>query len=143
MPSINITQTDAEVYFNAPEGVDLSALEGCVVALTGNPDIPELIGTPLTALPTQDQLLGLVTQIQPDRGTCCAVLVGMFAGLAKASLAETPGTISVGTPVTITANGTWKAAASGETVYGRAIHNRREPGKIEIGFVAQYQVAAA
>lgn len=143
MPSINITQTDAEVYFNAPEGVDLSALEGCVVALTGNPDIPELIGTPLTALPTQDQLLGLVTQIQPDRGTCCAVLVGMFAGLAKASLAETPGTISVGTPVTITANGTWKAADSGETVYGRAIHNRWEPGKIEIGFVAQYQVAAA
>lgn len=143
MPSINITQTDAEVYFNAPEGVDLSALEGCVVALTGNPDIPELIGTPLTALPTQDQLLGLVTQIQPDRGTCCAVLVGMFAGLAKASLADTPGTISVGTPVTITANGTWKAAASGETVYGRAIHNRWEPGKIEIGFVAQYQVAAA
>lgn len=143
MPSINITQTDAEVYFNAPEGVDLSALEGCVVALTGNPDIPELIGTPLTALPTQDQLLGLVTQIQPDRGTCCAVLVGMFAGLAKASLAETHGTISVGTPVTITANGTWKAAASGETVYGRAIHNRWEPGKIEIGFVAQYQVAAA
>lgn len=143
MPSINITQTDAEVYFNAPEGVDLSALEGCVVALTGNPVIPELIGTPLTALPTQDQLLGLVTQIQPDRGTCCAVLVGMFAGLAKASLAETPGTISVGTPVTITANGTWKAAASGETVYGRAIHNRWEPGKIEIGFVAQYQVAAA
>ncbi len=143
MPSINITQTDAEVYFNAPEGVDLSALEGCVVALTGNPNIPELIGTPLTALPTQDQLLGLVTQIQPDRGTCCAVLVGMFAGLAKASLAETPGTISVGTPVTITANGTWKAAASGETVYGRAIHNRWEPGKIEIGFVAQYQVAAA
>lgn len=143
MPSINITQTDAEVYFNAPEGVDLSALEGCVVALSGNPDIPELIGTPLTALPTQDQLLGLVTQIQPDRGTCCAVLVGMFAGLAKASLAETPGTISVGTPVTITANGTWKAAASGETVYGRAIHNRWEPGKIEIGFVAQYQVAAA
>lgn len=143
MPSINITQTDAEVYFNAPEGVDLSALEGCVVALTGNPDIPELIGTPLTALPTQDQLLGLVTQIQPDRGTCCAVLVGMFAGLAKASLAETPGTISVGTPVTITANGTWKAAASGETVYGRAIHNRWEPGKIEIGFVAQYQVATA
>ena len=143
MPSINITQTDAEVYFNAPEGVDLSALEGCVVALTGNPDIPELIGTPLTALPTQDQLLGLVTHIQPDRGTCCAVLVGMFAGLAKASLAETPGTISVGTPVTITANGTWKAAASGETVYGRAIHNRWEPGKIEIGFVAQYQVAAA
>ena len=140
MPSINITQTDAEVYFNAPEGVDLSTLEGCVVALTGNPDIPELIGTPLTALPTQDQLLGLVTQIQPDRGTCCAVLVGMFAGLAKASLAETPGTISVGTPVTITANGT---AASGETVYGRAIHNRWEPGKIEIGFVAQYQVAAA
>lgn len=143
MPSINITQTDAEVYFNAPEGVDLSALEGCVVALTGNPDIPELIGTPLKALPTQDQLLGLVTQIQPDRGTCCAVLVGMFAGLAKASLAETPGTISVGTPVTITANGTWKAASSGETVYGRAIHNRWEPGKIEIGFVAQYQVAAA
>lgn len=143
MPSINITQTDAEVYFNAPEGVDLSALEGCVVALTGNPDIPELIGTPLTALPTQDQLLGLVTQIQPDRGTCCAVLVGMFAGLAKASLSETPGTISVGTPVTITANGTWKAAASGEIVYGRAIHNRWEPGKIEIGFVAQYQVAAA
>lgn len=143
MPSINITQTDAEVYFNAPEGVDLSALEGCVVALTGNPDIPELIGTPLTALPTKDQLLGLVTQIQPDRGTCCAVLVGMFAGLAKASLAKTPGTISVGTPVTITANGTWKAAASGETVYGRAIHNRWEPGKIEIGFVAQYQVAAA
>ena len=143
MPSINITQTDAEVYFNAPEGVDLSALEGCVVALTGNPDIPELIGTPLTALPTQDQLLGLVTQIQPDRGTCCAVLVGMFAGLAKASLAETPGTISVGTPVTITANGTWKAAASGETVYARVVHAQWEKGLVEIGFVPSYQVAKA
>lgn len=143
MPSINITQTDAEVYFNAPEGVDLSTLEGSVVSLTGNPDIPELVGNPLTALPTKTQLLGLVTQIQPDRGTCCAVLVGMYAGLVKASLAETPGTISVGTPVTVTANGTWKAAASGDTVYARVIHEPWEPGKIEIGFVAPYQVAAA
>ena len=45
----------------------------------------------------------------------------MYAGLIKAALSDTPGTINAGTPVTITANGTWKAAASGDTVYALSL----------------------
>ena len=113
------------------------------MALTANPDIPEFIGTPLSAIPTQTQLLGVVLQGQPNQGTCVAALVGMYAGLIKAALSDTPGTINAGTPLTITANGTWKAAASGETVYARVIHAQWEQGMVEIGFVPSYQVAAA
>ena len=58
---------------------------------------------------------------RPNKGTCVAALVGMYAGLIKASLSDTPGTINAGTPVTITANGTWKAAASGDTVYALSL----------------------
>ena len=72
-----------------------------------------------------------------------AALVGMYAGLIKVALSDTPGTINSGTPVTITANGTWKAAASGDTVYARVIHAQWEQGLVEIGFVPSYQVAAA
>ena len=43
MPSLNVTQKSAIVYFNAPEGVDLCGQEGTVVALTANPDIPEFV----------------------------------------------------------------------------------------------------
>ena len=39
MPSLNVTQKSAIVYFNTPEGVDLCGQEGTVVALTANPDI--------------------------------------------------------------------------------------------------------
>jgi hypothetical protein len=67
MPSLNVTQKSAIVYFNTPEGVDLCGQEGTVVALTANPDIPEFIGTPLSAIPTQTQLLGVVLQGQPTR----------------------------------------------------------------------------
>lgn len=143
MPSLNVTQKSAIVYFNAPEGVDLCGQEGTVVALTANPDIPEFVGTPLSTIPTQEQLLGVVLQGQPNKGTCVAALVGMYAGLIKAALSDTPVTINAGTPVTITANGTWKAAASGETVYARVIHAQWEQGLVEIGFVPSYQVAAA
>lgn len=143
MPSLNVTQKSAIVYFNAPEGVDLCGQEGTVVALTASPDIPELVGTPLTAIPTQTQLLGVVLQGQPNQGTCVAALVGIYSGLIKAALSDTPGTINAGTPVTITANGTWKAAASGDTVYARVIHAQWEQGRVEIGFVPSYQVAAA
>lgn len=87
--------------------------------------------------------LGVVLQGQPNKGTCVAALVGMYAGLIKAALSDTPGTINAGTPVTITANGTWKAAASGDTVYARVIHAQWEQGLVEIGFVPSYQVAAA
>lgn len=142
MPSLNVTQKSAIVYFNTPEGVDLCGQEGTVVALTANPDIPEFVGTPLTAIPTQEQLLGVVLQGQPNQGTCVAALVGMYAGLIKAALSDTPGTINAGTPVTIMANGTWKAAASGETVYARVIHAQWEQGMVEIGFVPSYQVTA-
>lgn len=83
MPSLNVTQKSAIVYFNTPEGVDLCGQEGTVVALTANPDIPEFIGTPLSAIPTQTQLLGVVLQGQPNQGTCVAALVGMYAGLIK------------------------------------------------------------
>ena len=34
MPSLNVTQKSAIVYFNTPEGVDLCGQEGTVVALT-------------------------------------------------------------------------------------------------------------
>ena len=135
MPSLNVTQKSAIVYFNAPEGVDLCGQEGTVVALTANPDIPEFVGTPLSAIPTQTQLLGVVLQGQPNKGTCVAALVGMYAGLIKVALSDTP--------ATITANGTWKAAASGDTVYARVIHAQWEQGLVEIGFVPSYQVAAA
>lgn len=76
MPSLNVTQKSAIVYFNAPEGVDLCGQEGTVVALTANPDIPEFVGTPLSTIPTQEQLLGVVLQGQPNKGTCVAALVG-------------------------------------------------------------------
>lgn len=141
MPSLNVTQKSAIVYFNAPEGVDLCGKEGTVVNLTANPDIPEFLGTPLSSLPTQSQLLGVVLQGQPNQGTCVAALVGMYSGLIKAALSETPGTLGVGTPLTITANGAWKAAATGETVYARALHDQWEPGFVEIGFVPSYQAA--
>ena len=121
MPSLNVTQKSAIVYFNAPEGVDLCGQEGTVVALS--------------AIPTQEQLLGVVLQGQPNKGTCVAALVGMYAGLIKVALSDTP--------ATITANGTWKAAASGDTVYARVIHAQWEQGLVEIGFVPSYQVAAA
>lgn len=143
MPSLNVTQKSAIVYFNAPEGVDLCGQEGTVVALTANPDIPEFVGTPLSAIPTQEQLLGVVLQGQPTREPASPRSSACMPGLIKAALSDTPGTINAGTPVTITANGTWKAAASGDTVYARVIHAQWEQGLVEIGFVPSYQVAAA
>ena len=79
MPSLNVTQKSAIVYFNAPEGVDLCGQEGTVVALTANPDIPEFVGTPLSAIPTQTQLLGVVLQGQPNKGFNSRTRVGATA----------------------------------------------------------------
>lgn len=140
MPSINVTQKSAIVYFNTPDGVDLCGADGSVVALTANANIPELVGTPLSALPTDAQLLAVVLQGQPNGGVCVGALVGMYSGLLKAQLADSAGTVNVGTPLTINANGLWKVASSGEKVYARAIHAQWERGYCEIAFVPAYTI---
>lgn len=142
MPGLNVTQKHGIVYFNSPDGVDLCGMEGTVVVLTQNSAIPEFVGTPVSAVPTQGQMLAVVLQGQPNEGTCSGALFGVFSGFVNAALSETPGTITAGTPLTVTANGTWKAAVAGEMVYAESVHAPYWAGKAEIAFVAPYTAAA-
>lgn len=127
---------------------DLREYEGYAVKITSASDgTMGLQGAVLIALPNfKTDLIGVVligsggSDISYMNST--VALLESYKGTCDVALNATPGTLNVGIPMTITADGTWKAAASGDTAYARIVNRQSLPGLIEVEFIAPLAVTA-